>query len=167
VFFPIGRRVLLSTAARYDQGFPLGGEVLLPDVERFSAGGDTSVRGFEEDMLKTEIVRTPLDPSGTVQPFRVVPAGGNIRLIHKLDLQLQVWELLAQPVATAIFVDTGIVTNSWKGFELSQLRHSLGIALFRWVTAGGSFSFEYAFPLDPQLGDNPLGQFHLNVGFVF
>ena len=167
VFFPLGSRVLFSTSLRYDQGFPLGGEVLLPDVERFSAGGDTSVRGFEEDRLKTEVIRTPLDPSSGVTAFRVVPAGGNIRLIHKADLQFKVWQLLDWPVATALFIDTGIVTNSWQGFELGQLRHALGVAFFRWVTSGGSFSFEYAFPLDPQLGDNPLGQFHLNVGFVF
>ncbi len=167
VFFPLGSRVLFSTSLRYDQGFPLGGEVLLPDVERFSAGGDTSVRGFEEDHLKTEVIRTPLDPSSGVTAFRVVPAGGNIRLIHKADLQFKVWQLFDWPVATALFIDTGIVTNSWRGFELAQLRHALGIAFFRWVTTGGSFSFEYAFPLDPQLGDNPLGQFHINVGFVF
>src|SRR5262249_4640636 len=167
VFFPLSARVLFSTSLRYDQGFPLGGDVLLPDVERFAAGGDTSVRGFQEDRLKTEIIRTPLARSSGVTASRAVPAGGNIRLIHKADLQFKVWQLLDWPVATALFVDTGIVTNSWRGFELAQLRHSLGIAFFRWVTAGGSFSFEYAFPLDPQLGDNPLGQFHLNVGFVF
>ena len=39
-FFAIGQNLVLRGDLRYDQGIPLGGAVLLPEVERFFAGGD-------------------------------------------------------------------------------------------------------------------------------
>ena len=169
-FIPLGSRFRISNGIRYDHGIPLGGDVALPEVERFFAGGDTTVRGFEQDRLAIEVVEEELSPYGGVTEFRVIPAGGNIRLIHNLDLQMRVWEdswIFGFPIASAIFVDTGIVTNSWRGVEVRDLRHSLGIALARLIAPFGAFSIEYAIPLDPELGDNPRGRAHVNFGFLF
>jgi outer membrane protein insertion porin family len=169
-FQPLGSRFRLYNGVRYDHGIPLGGDVALPEVERFFAGGDTTVRGFEQDRLAIEVVEEPLSPYGGVTQFRVIPAGGNIRLIHNLDLQMLVWEnspIFGFPIASAIFLDTGIVANSWEGFEVRDLRHSVGVALARINAPFGDFSIEYAIPLDPQLGDNPRGRAHVNFGFQF
>jgi outer membrane protein insertion porin family len=168
-FIPLGSRFRLSNAVRYDHGVPLGGDHALPEVERFFAGGDTTVRGFEQDRLATEIVEDEVGPLGGVTQFRVVPAGGSIRAIYNLDLEVRVWKepMFDFPIASAIFFDSGIVTNSWVGFKARDLRESLGLAFLRWVTPFGSFSFEYAVPLDPQLGDDPRGRFHINFGFLF
>ena len=46
------------------------------------------------------------------------------------------------------------------------LYNSLGVALMRVVTPVVSASIEYAVPLDPQIGDDPTGRFHINFGFV-
>jgi outer membrane protein insertion porin family len=162
-YVSLSDRLRLSNGFRYDHGIPLGGDVLLPEVERFFSGGDTTVRGFEEDRLATEIIESDVPPLGLRQ-FRVVPASGNIRFIHNLDLQLEVWELGPFPVATAVFLDSGFVTNSLFGFERRDLRHALGLSLFRYVTPFGSFSAEWAMPLNPRLGDDPRGRFHINVG---
>jgi outer membrane protein insertion porin family len=168
-FIPLGSRFRLSNAVRYDHGVPLGGDAALPEVERFFAGGDTTVRGFEQDRLATEIIEDEVGPLGGVSQFRVVPAGGSIRAIYNLDLEVRVWKepMFDFPIASAVFFDSGIVTNSWVGFKLRDLRQSLGLALLRWVTPFGAFSFEYAVPLDPQLGDDPRGRFHINFGFLF
>jgi outer membrane protein insertion porin family len=169
-FIPLGNRFRVSNGVRYDHGIPLGGDVALPEVERFFAGGDTTVRGFEQDRLAIEVVEQELSPYGGVTQFRVIPAGGNIRLIHNLDLQMRVWEdswIFGFPIASAVFLDTGIVTNSWRGVEVQDLRHSAGIALVRLIAPFGSFSIEYAIPLDPELGDNPRGRAHVNFGFLF
>ncbi|HET6611158.1 MAG TPA: POTRA domain-containing protein [Kofleriaceae bacterium] len=163
-YFQLTSRLKLSSGIRYDHGFPLGGDVLLPEVERFFAGGDTRVRGFDEDRLKTEAIITPLPPIYDVERVRLRPAGGNIRLMHTLDLELKVWEIKSIPVASGIFLDTGLVTNSLDGFEITDLRHSIGVALFRIVSPVGSLSLEWAIPLDPQIGDNPRGRFHINIG---
>ncbi len=156
----------IANSARYDHGIPLGGDVALPEVERFFAGGDTPVRGFEQDRLLTEIVEEDLAPFAGLTRYELIPAGGNIRFIHTLDFQVVVWEpsLVSVPIASAIFVDTGLVTNSVEGFELKDLRHSVGVALARIISPFGSFSFEYAIPLDPQLGDDPRGRAHINFG---
>ncbi len=160
------KRVLVSNGLRYDHGIPLGA-VLLPEVERFFAGGDTTVRGFEEDRLATEIIESQVPPYNDVTRIQVLPAGGNIRLIHNFDVQVEVGELGGFPVASAVFIDTGLVTNSLEDFAFTDLRHALGVALLRWVTPLSSLSLEWAIPLDPKPGDNPRGRFHLNLGLLF
>lgn len=166
IFWRPSGRLLFSNSVRYDQGVPFD-SVVLPEVERYFAGGDTTVRGFEEDRLATEIIEEPLPPYGTITQLRVLPVGGNMRFIHNLDLQMNLWELGGAPVASAIFLDTGLVTNSFDNFELTQLRHALGVALARWVHPFGSVSIEWAIPLDPDVGDNPRGRFHFNFGLLF
>lgn len=166
-FFSIGRRVLITNGIRYDYGIPLGGATLLPEVERFTAGGDTTVRGYEQDHLATEVIREPLQPGGDVMAYRVIPAGGNIRIVHNLDLQVRVANLKGLPLASAIFLDTGYIANSFAGFTIEKPRHSIGVALLRLLTPFGSLSMEYAIPLDPQIGDDPTGRMHFNFGFVF
>ncbi len=168
-FATLGDKLTLSTGLRYDHGVPLGGDSLLPQVERYFAGGDTTVRGYEEDHLAVELIDNPLAPVGPIDQFRVVPASGNIRLIHNIDLQLEVWKdpLAGFPIASALFLDTGMVTNSLVGLDVSALSFGAGVALVRWVSPVGSFSIEYAIPLNVKIGDNPRGRFHLNLGVLF
>ncbi len=164
---PYWSRFLVTNGLRYDHGVPLAGGVLLPETERFVAGGDLTIRGFEQDRAYTEIIKNPLPPGTGVEAFSVRAAGGNIRAIHNLDLQVRICDcLFGQPLASAVFLDTGVVMNSFYGFVPSKLRHSLGIALVRVVTPVVSASFEYAVPLDPQIGDDNTGRFHINFGFV-
>lgn len=165
-FWKPSSRILITNSIRYDHGVPRS-DVVLPEVERYFAGGDTTIRGFEEDRLATEIIEEPLPPFGTVSQLRVLPAGGNIRLIHNFDIQIDVWELFGAPVASGVFLDTGLVKNSLEGVQPEDLRHSLGIAFARFVQPFGSLSLEWAVPLDPQTGDNPRGRFHFNFGLLF
>ena len=170
LYTSLGSRLTLSNGIRYDHGIPLpwGERFLLPEVERFFAGGDTTVRGFEEDRLLAEVIDSSLLPLAGVNQFRLRPAGGNIRFLHNLELQLNVWTLWNFPVASAIFFDTGLVENSLDGFRLRQLRHAIGIAFLRWVSPVGTLSLEYAVPLDPRRkADNPRGRFHFNFGVLF
>ena len=156
-------RLQLHLYLRLDEGFPLAGAVLLPEVERFFAGGDTTVRGYDEDRLATEIVDVGVPPFGIVHQIRVLPAGGNIRVLGSADIQLRVWKLGGIPVATAAFVDAGLVTNTWPAVQLRDIRPSVGISLFRWLTPFSAISIDYAVPIRPRLGDNPLGHFSFNI----
>lgn len=165
----IGDRMIFMLGLRYDQGVPFTAAVL-PDTERFLAGGDTTVRGFEEGRLHTEVIRNPLLPGSNAEQFTVEPKGGNIRFIANLDLQVRVWNhsfIGGLPIASAIFVDAGMVTNSFAGFHASEIRPSIGVALARLVSPIGNFSIEYAIPIFPHLGDDPTGRFHFNLGLVF
>jgi outer membrane protein assembly factor BamA len=168
-FWALSPRILLSSGMRYDHGIPIPiRAAALPETERFFAGGDTTVRGYEEDRLATEVIEEPVPPLGQVTRVRVLPAGGNIRFIHNLELQVRVWELLEVPVASAIFLDSGVVTNSLEGIAIGDLRHSLGVALLRLVAPFGSLSLEYAVPLAPEpFIANARGRYHVNFGLLF
>lgn len=164
-FIPLGKNAVLRGDLRYDHGIPLGGDVLLPEVERFFAGGDNTVRGYPDERLRTEVIQVGLPPFDSVSQIRVIPAGGNIRVLGSLDAQVRIWKILAG----AMFTDAGLITNQWDtvqvrrkwGFvpEVVQLRPSVGMGL-RFLTPFGIGAIEYAVPLRPQLGDDPRGRIH-------
>jgi outer membrane protein assembly complex protein YaeT len=176
VFWTRGR-LQLRADARYDHGIPLDQSVLLPEVERFFAGGDDTVRGFEEDRLATELVAVAVPPldagcdpddptAGGLCQVRLLPAGGNLRALATVDAQVTLWRLAGIPVASALFVDAGLVTNTWSAVDAGSIRPSTGMAL-RWLLPIGALSIEYALPLAPHLGDNPRGRFHLAVALRY
>jgi len=157
-YWLVGDNLVLRADLRYDQGFPLGGAVLLPEVERFFAGGDSTVRGYEDERLATEVIKVGVPPFDNAQQIRVLPAGGNIRVMSSLDAQLRIWKVLA----TAAFVDAGLITNQWGNVTEDDIRPSIGVALIRVVTPFGTGALERAMPLRPHLGDNPRGRWHLS-----
>ena len=73
---------------RYDQGIPLGGAALLPKVERFPAGGDTTIRGYQLDYALTEAVRVEGPDGLTYAQYR--PLGGNLRILQNIELQFPI-----------------------------------------------------------------------------
>jgi outer membrane protein assembly factor BamA len=165
LYWRLSQRVLLRFDGRYDQGFVFGDAELLPEVERFFAGGDTTVRGYEEDRLATEIIEAGVPPLGTASQLRVLPAGGNIRALGSIDAQIRLATLpgTSLPLASGLFVDAGVVRNVWLPFDTDAIRPSVGVSLFRVVTPVGSFALDYAVPIFPQQGDDPLGRLHISV----
>jgi outer membrane protein insertion porin family len=167
---PLVWGTMISLSLRYDHGIPFGGAVTLPKVERFFAGGDTTIRGFEDGRAWTERIEIPMVPYGTTSLYRMRPQGGNIRFLSNVEFQFPILKripLLNWPIMGAIFFDNGFVTNSWQGFDISKFRDSVGLAFLRLVSPVGLVSFEYAFPLDPDIGDQKDGRLHFNFGFIF
>jgi outer membrane protein assembly factor BamA len=156
----LGKNFSVHLDARYDEGFPLGGAVLLPDVERFFAGGDNTVRGYNDDALATEIVQTGVPPISNVSQIRVLPAGGNIRLLGSLDGQYRVLRTSYGDLAAAGFMDCGMIANEWTAVTPDAFRPSVGTGM-RFLTPFGALALEYAVPLNPHLGDDPRGRIHL------
>ena len=157
-YFPVGQSLVLRADLRFDEGFPLRGAALLPEVERFFAGGDATVRGYNDERLATEIVRVGVPPVDNVQQIRILPAGGNIRVLSSLDAQIRIWRLFA----TGVFVDAGMIANEWRAVTVDEIRPSAGIALLRLVTPLGVGAAEYAIPLQPRVGDDPRGRWHIS-----
>jgi len=98
----------LRHSLRYDQGFPLGGASLLPRVERFFAGGDTTVRGYDLDRLLTETIYVP-----SAFAVQYQPVGGNLRIIQNIDLQFPI----LRPWYGSVFLDSGVVAFSFDGLS--------------------------------------------------
>jgi outer membrane protein assembly factor BamA len=154
-FWSIGQNLIIRFDLRYDEGFPLGGASLLPEVERFFAGGDSTVRGYNDDSMATEIVQVKVPPLGNISQIRVIPAGGDIRLLSSIDAQVRIWKVLAG----AVFSDAGMIANDWSTVTESNVRPSVGTGL-RVLTPFGIAALEYAIPLRPNLGDDPRGRIH-------
>jgi outer membrane protein assembly factor BamA len=157
-YWSLGPHLVLRADLRFDQGFPLEGAALLPEVERFFAGGDATVRGYEDERLATEIIEVGVPPLDNITQIRILPAGGNIRTLGSLDAQLRIYKF----VATALFVDAGMIANQWTTVTLDDIRPAVGIAIVRLVTPFGIGALERAVPLQPRLGDDPRGRWHLS-----
>ena len=162
-FQSVGKNLILRTDLRYDHGIPLGGAALLPDVERFFSGGDTTVRGYAEDSLATETILSSVPPFGNLEQLHVRPAGGNIRGLASFDAQLRIFSAFA----SAVFIDSGVVTNRWRDVNREKIRFGVGMAFARVVTGFGALTLEYAVPIAPQLGDDPRGRWHLGFAMRF
>jgi outer membrane protein assembly factor BamA len=154
-FQPLGPHIVLRADARYDQGIPLGGAVLLPEVERFFAGGDSTVRGYADDRMETEIIQVGVPPLDNVSQIRVIPSNRNIRALGSIDAQARIWRVMAG----ALFVDAGLLTNQWTTVTVEDIRPSVGMGL-RALTPFGIGALEYAIPLRPRLGDDANGRIH-------
>jgi outer membrane protein assembly factor BamA len=163
----LSERLQLRVEGRYDQGFPLGGAVLLPEVERFFAGGDDTVRGFREDRLAVELIEYAVPPFGGLTQVRILPAGGNIRLLGSIDLQARLARVKSIPLASALFVDAGVITNTFAAFAPDDVRPSVGISLVRVLTPLGGISVDWALPMFPRSYDPQQGRLHIMVALRY
>jgi outer membrane protein assembly factor BamA len=165
---PLGRIFFLRFGFRFDQGLPLGGASLLPKVERYFAGGDTTIRGFSLDRARTEIVEYPIVPAATpgaqtLTGIEYRPIGGNLRILQNIDLQFPI----SPPWYGSVFMDNGVVADSLQGLTASQFRHGVGVSPLLLRLPIGDLSFAWAWPLDPRPGDTKIGVLHVNVGLLF
>jgi outer membrane protein assembly factor BamA len=135
----------------------VGGTPLLPQQERLYAGGQNSVRGFQQNLLGPVIyqvynVETVDLPGGgrayvakdtTIDP-RPVPAGGTALIVGNLEYRRALPGFGGQLQAAA-FVDVGSVWEATTGqFDIRDTRATPGLGL--------------------RLG-TPLGPFRLDVGY--
>jgi outer membrane protein assembly factor BamA len=150
----------LRYSLRYDHGFPLGGASLLPRVERYFAGGDTTLRGFDLDRALSEVVYVPIGPGVFGAQFR--PVGGNLRIIQNIDLQFPI----SRPWYGSVFLDSGVVAFSFDELSARDFRHGVGVAPVVLKLPIGDLSLAFAIPLNPKPGDSAW-RFHLNVGLMF
>jgi outer membrane protein insertion porin family len=157
---PLLSWLTLRHSLRYDQGFPLRGASMLPRVERFFAGGDTTIRGYDLDRALTEAVYAPVAPG--ISSSRYQPVGGNLRIIQNIDLQFPI----AAPWYGSVFLDSGVVAFSFDGLSALDFRHGLGFAPFVFKLPIGDLSLSFAIPLNPKPGDSSW-RFHVNVGLMF
>ncbi len=111
----------------------------LPATQRFFAGGDQSVRGYDYQTL------APIDSTGAV-------VGGRYLAVASLELDY----LFAGNFGAAVFVDTG---NAGDHF-LPQPKTGAGIG-FRWRSPVGMLRIDLAHPFDDP--DNSY-RIHISIG---
>jgi outer membrane protein assembly complex protein YaeT len=158
---PLTSRLGIRHTFRYDQGLPLAGASVLPKVERYYAGGDTTLRGFALDRARQEAIPAEVLPGVVSYAYR--PIGGSLRVLHSLDLTFAV----TGPLFCGVFLDTGLVADSLDGLRLQRFRYGAGVAPLMLRLPIGDLSFAWAWPLDPQPGDSRNGVLVFNVGLMF
>ena len=159
----------LRHSIRYDHGFPFGAPVL-PKVERFFAGGDNTIRGFELDRARAETIASAVvtgcgsnRDEACVSRVQYFPIGGSVRVLHNVDLQFPITGIWHG----AVFLDTGIVADSPHDLAPARFRHGVGVSPLLIKLPIGDISLSWGWPLDPQSGDARIGRLHFNVGLMF
>ena len=162
----IGTRVQLSRA--FAPGAELvDGSPLIPQQERIFAGGQNSVRGYQQNLLGPLVyvvsgasVRDTVGANGQRVVVvkdgagydRAVPRGGTAMFVANLEWR-RGFRFLAEELQVAAFVDAG---NVWEthaeGFRWGTLRATPGLGL-RIVTPLGPFRVDVGYqPYEPRAG---------------
>jgi len=150
----------LRYTLRYDQGVPLGGAALLPKVERYYAGGDTTIRGYELDFALTETVRSPATDGMTYVQY--LPVGGDLRILQNIDLQFPIF----RPIYGSLFLDSGVVGYYLGDIRPGDFRHGIGVSPLILKLPVGDISLSFAVPINRRPGDDTW-RTHFNVGLMF
>ncbi|MGE3490922.1 MAG: BamA/TamA family outer membrane protein [Vicinamibacterales bacterium] len=139
-------RFVFATSVRL--GLSRGMGTLVPNTERFFAGGSTSLRGFEQNAVG------PVGPDS-------IPTGGDAMLVLNNELRFPLISLLDG----VTFVDVGNVFPPVGDFSLSDLRKTAGVGLrlrTKWVLVRG----DYGFVLDVRAGERK-SRFYVSIGQAF
>jgi len=125
---------------------PFGG--VIPTVDRLTAGGEFSVRGYQTDSLG------PLDDNGD-------PLGGEVFLILNHEVHIPLWNR----IRGVAFFDAGNVWESAATLD-AELLTSVGVGL-RWASPVGPLRLDLAHALDPRDGIDPQYKVYLGFGSTF
>jgi outer membrane protein insertion porin family len=147
-YFPFLKRNILAFSLRGGVADPLGDSSEIPIFERFFAGGDNSIRGFEPQTV---------GPLGTADS----PIGGDTYLVFNGELRFPLYRF----IGGVLFFDAGNVWLRNRNFDLPDLRYTAGTGL-RFSTPVGLLRVEYGFKLNRLPNESP-GAWHVTIGLPF
>ncbi|ANM28807.1 hypothetical protein ABI59_03075 [Acidobacteria bacterium Mor1] len=136
-----------ATAIRVGFARRLGATTRVPLSERFFAGGDSTLRGFDRDTVGPRIGD--------------VAAGGEGLLLLNQEWRVPLWGRLKG----VLFYDAGNVFDRAGDIDPFDLRHVLGLGV-RLETPIGPLRLEYGSKLD-RVGDESRGELFIAIGSAF
>jgi outer membrane protein assembly factor BamA len=172
VYVPAGRDVVLAARLRF--GAVLGSNfgfsnsaVFIPPQERLFAGGQTTVRGFQQNELGPAVyipaafdtVHGPGDTlyyraKANAASLRTIPTGGNALAVGMLEARIRS-PILPDILQWAVFLDAGAVWNvgtAGESIGFNTLRWTPGVGA-RFRTAIGMLRVDLAYnPYQPPAG---------------
>jgi outer membrane protein assembly factor BamA len=167
---PFGRRVVLAGRIAFGLADGFQREVTvedsagnsevqtiedLPASERFYAGGDTTIRGFELDRVGMPNTITELG----------FPRGGNGLVLLNGELRIPVW----RDWGVAVFTDVGNVYERVTQIDLGEVRGAAGFGL-RYNSPVGPLRLDLGFKLDRRTIAGELerrSEWHFSFGHAF
>jgi outer membrane protein insertion porin family len=176
-YFPLGPAIVFAVSARSGFIFPLHKESITPPVKRFFVGGAASLRGFPEDSMLPEDVRTDYrndvrecrvlanphgctDVAQNLRDGKYVPSpGGEFYAIGKAELRFP----FVGDFNVGLFLEAG---NLWldPGKLNFAVRPVAGTGL-RYLSPIGPLALDVGFNLFPDsVVNEALFNIHFNVG---
>lgn len=139
----------LVIALRGYYGFiqPYGNNSHVAEDQLFFLGGTSSVRGFEENLLR-------YDPAGNA-------VGGRESLLGSVEARYD----LGLNFEFSAFYDIGSIRQTQGKAGSDTFRDSVGLGL-RYMTPIGPIGFLYGWKLDPRPNESA-GSFHFSMGYTF
>lgn len=147
-FYPLFWDMVVATRLRIGVADSLGSKERLPIFERFYAGGEQGVRGYQRRQLG------PTADNGD-------PLGGRSLIEGSLELRIPVWKNLG----VVAFADAGQVELGLFDLVPDDVRYTAGPGV-TYDTPVGPISLFAGFPINDQPGE-PSWQLHLSIGFFF
>ncbi len=145
-YYPVADSLTLAFRGCYGYMQSYGGNTHISEDQLFYLGGASTVRGFDENMLR-------FDEEGNA-------VGGRSSAIFSVEARYEFFK----DFEAALFFDTGAVRRIQEGVDES-FRSSIGVGIRR-QTPVGPLSFLYAWKLDPEPDEDP-GCFHFSLGYTF
>ena len=140
-------RLTFALRGRYGYIYPYGSNSLVPDDQLFYLGGTSTVRGFDENLLRFD------DEGNSV--------GGEESLLGNIEARYD----LGMNVEMAAFYDVGSVRKAGDRGGVDDFRSSVGLGL-RYITPIGAVGLMYGWKLDPMAGEDT-GRLHFSIGYTF
>ncbi len=123
-------------------------DVVIPYEKRFFLGGNSSVRGYEQQMLG------PLNQE-------LVPLGGNFRFYTNFELRFPIYSILGGEV----FMDMGNLWEELQDARVADLKVALGMGVTV-ETPIGPARIDHGIVVGPG-SDIKKGQTHIAIAYVF
>ena len=149
----LAARAVLAVSGRVGLAATIGdAPELLPRPDRFYAGGDYSIRGFDLDTVG------PLTRGTTGE---LEPLGGNAVVIGGAELRVDAGRYFS----VAAFTDIGNVYTVVSRLDLGDLRYTAGLGL-RYRSALGPIRVDWGYKLNRR-PDESAYEFHFTLGHAF
>ena len=150
------RNEQMTLATRVKAGIisELGATGVIPISDLFFAGGATSVRGYEEQLLGP----ATLDAEG----YKDQATGGKLLFLANAEIRVPIFWLFVGE----IFLDMGNVWQEVRNFQAKEIKFTTGLGLVI-LTPVGPVRFDYGIKLNPDSVDRRHEAFHFGLYFAF
>ena len=146
-------RAILATRIKGGAILEFGDTKDIPVSDLFFAGGATTVRGYQEQLLGP----TLLDENGNEKAI-----GGKLLYLMNAEVRLPLFWL----IVGELFLDAGNVWREIEQFKVSDIKFTTGLGLV-FLTPVGPVRFEYGVKLNPDSADKQPDAFHIGFYYAF